>query len=198
VVKATDPSGLTIELVGTARDARAPYSAMGIDDAHAVRGLHSVSMLVRDPAPTIAFMRDVLGYVVVNETAGRTRVAVNGDRPGHTIDVVEAGSAPPAVNGLGTVHHVAMAIESDDEQRALRDDLLGRGVKVTEIRDRQYFKSIYFREPGGVLFEVATITPGFTVDEPLGCLGQDLKLPPWEEPHRRDIEAGLPVIHART
>jgi glyoxalase family protein len=196
-IAATDPSGLAVEIVGTRRDARTPWVGPDVDGAHAVRGLHSVSLLVRDPPATVAFMRDVLGYGIVDETAGRTRVAVNGDTPGHLIDVVAAGDAPAAVNGLGTVHHVAMAIGSEEEQLALRADLVGRGVKVTEVRDRQYFKSIYFREPGGVLFEVATIAPGFTVDESEPCLGRDLKLPPWEEPHRREIEAGLPVIHQR-
>jgi glyoxalase family protein len=87
-----------------------------------------------------------------------------------------------------------MAIGSDDEQLAVREDLLDRGFKVTEVRDRQYFKSIYFREPGGVLFEIATMGPGFLVDEDLRTLGLGLKLPPWEEPHRPAIEEGLPSV----
>ena len=192
---ATDPSGLAIELVGTAADARAPGTSGGVGAEAAIRGLHSVSLLVREPRQTVRFMEDLLGFRVWDERDGRTRVVVGGDGPGHAMDVVLAGDAPAAVNGLGTVHHVAMAIGSDEEQRALRDDLLARGVRVTEIRDRQYFRSIYFREPGGVLFEVATVAPGFDVDEPLPCLGQDLKLPPWEEPHRAEIAAGLPRIH---
>jgi glyoxalase family protein len=110
------------------------------------------------------------------------------------MDLVHDVNAQPAVNGLGTVHHVAMAIGSEQEQLDLRADLLRRGAKVTEVRDRCYFKSIYFREPGGVLFEVATIQPGFTADEPLATLGRDLKLPPWEEPHRADIEAALAPV----
>jgi glyoxalase family protein len=98
------------------------------------------------------------------------------------------------VNGLGTVHHVAMAVTSADEQLRLREELIRYGCKVTEVRDRCYFQSIYFREPGGVLFEVATIAPGFDVDEPLPALGRALKLPPWEEPHRADIEASLAPV----
>jgi glyoxalase family protein len=89
---------------------------------------------------------------------------------------------------------MAMAIGSDDEQLRLREELVKLGVSVTDIRDRQYFRSIYFREPGGVLFEVATVAPGFTVDEPLAELGGGLKLPPWEEPARTAIEAGLPPV----
>src|SRR5581483_9073529 len=100
----------------------------------------------------------------------------------------------PIINGIGTVHHVAMAVDSEDEQLRFREALLQHGSKVTEVRDRQYFKSIYFREPGGVLFELATVQPGFTVDEPLAQLGRDLKLPPWEEPHRAEIEAQLASV----
>ena len=102
--------------------------------------------------------------------------------------------AEHASNGLGTVHHVAMAIETGEQQRELRDQLLAQGVKVTDIRDRCYFTSIYFREPGGVLFEVATMKPGFAVDEAEADLGTTLKLPPWEEPNRTDIERHLPEI----
>jgi len=92
------------------------------------------------------------------------------------------------------VHHVAFAIGTSEEQLAIREELIGHGYQVTEVRDRQYFKSIYFREPNGVLFEVATIPPGFTVDEAVPALGEGLKLPPWEEPNREDIEAHLPEI----
>jgi len=107
---------------------------------------------------------------------------------------VHDAAATPAKNGIGTVHHVAMAIATEEQQVTLREELVRRGVQVTEVRDRQYFKSIYFREPGGVLFEVATIEPGFLVDEDLRNLGRDLKLPPWEETHRQEIEHRLPQI----
>ena len=142
-------------------------------------------------------MTGLLGFRVLEETKGRIRVGVSGGGPGKTMDVVHDVNAQPAVNGLGTVHHVAMAIGSEQEQLDLRGDLLRRGAKVTEVRDRCYFKSIYFREPGGVLFEVATIQPGFTADEPLAALGRDLKLPPWEEPHRADIEAALAPVTSK-
>ena len=99
------------------------------------------------------------------------------------------------MNGVGTVHHVAMAVATPDEQARIRKMLLDLGVQVTRILDRQYFQSIYFREPGGVLFEIATVQPGFAVDEAPEALGRALKLPPWEEAHRPDIEAGLaPVV----
>jgi len=193
-IAVADPSGLVIELVAGAGDARTPWIAPGFDDATAVRGIHSVTMTIRSPAATIAFMREQLGYEVISEQDDRTRLGVGGDTPGHLIDVVRAPDAVQAVNGLGTVHHVAMAVPTEEDQLRLRERLLGAGARVTGVLDRQYFKSIYFREPGGVLFEVATIGPGFATDEPVGQLGQALKLPPWEEPHRAAIEAGLPRI----
>jgi glyoxalase family protein len=190
----SDPSGLAVELVANDRDQRQGWTNRDVGSEVAVRGLHSVSMVVGSPDRTLDLLTEVLGFEVVDEIDGRLRLAVNGDAPGQRVDVVHGTGDPPAANGLGTVHHVAFAIATEEEQLALRQDLLDRGYGVTEVLDRQYFRSIYFREPGGVLLEVATVQPGFTVDEPLACLGQDLKLPPWEEPNRSLIEAGLPTI----
>lgn len=188
-----DESGLEFELVASARDPRHPWTVDDIDGSAAIRGLHSVTMLVREAGPTLEFLAS-LGWQEVARDGPRIRVAVHGGGPGHTIDVLVDPQRPPALNGLGTVHHVAMGIGGAEEQRALRQDLLARGVRVTDIRDRCYFTSIYFREPGGVLFEVATVTPGFAIDEPLAALGTALKLPAWEEASRADIERGLPAI----
>jgi len=186
-----DSSGLTFELIATPRDDRTPWVAAGVEPEQAIRGLHSVTILVRDPAKTIDLMTSLLGYAVVDEAPGRIRLAVNGHHPGRLVDVAHDAGADTAVNGLGTVHHVAMAISTEQEQLELRERLIAYGCRVTEVRDRCYFKSIYFREPGNVLFEVATIAPGFTVDEEMSRLGRDLKLPPWEEPHRPAIEREL-------
>src|SRR5918993_2029014 len=191
-----DPSGLRFELVANDRDTRRPWTGMH-GPKEAIRGLHSVTMMVRRAAPSIDFLVNTLGYHVVGQTGNRTRTAANGDLPGHFIDVVEDHDARTAVNGLGTVHHVAMAIASDHEQIELRDALAKAGVGVTDIRDRTYFRSIYFREPGGVLFEVATVQPGFTYDEPLAALGRDLKLPSWEEEDRASIEQQLEPVTYR-
>jgi glyoxalase family protein len=188
-----DPSGLVLEMVGSDDDPRESWQST-ISEESAIRGLHSVTLVVHTPQHTLDLMTTVLGFSVVDEMDGRIRVAVNGTGPGHIIDILHDAAATPARNGIGTVHHVAMAIATDQQQLAVREDLLRRGVHVTEVRDRQYFKSIYFREPGGVLFEVATIQPGFLVDEDLRSLGRDLKLPPWEEPHRQEIENRLPQI----
>ncbi len=188
-----DSSGLIFEMVPSDRDDRESWQST-ISDEAAIHGLHSVTLAVRAPQHTIDLMTTVLGFSIVDEMDGRIRVAVNGSAPGHIIDVVYDAQATPAKNGIGTVHHVAMAIATDEQQLALREDLVRRGVQVTPVRDRQYFRSIYFREPGGVLFEVATMGPGFLVDEDLRNLGRDLKLPPWEEPHRQEIENRLPQI----
>lgn len=188
-----DESGLEFELVASAQDDRLPWVVDDIDPSAAIRGLHSVTMVVRDERPTLDFMQR-LGWEEMARHGHRVRMAVKGGGPGRLIDVVIDPQRPAAVNGLGTVHHVAMAIGSGEEQAALRDELLADGVRVTDIRDRCYFTSIYFREPGGVLFEVATMHPGFAVDEPEASLGTALKLPPWEEPYRADIEQHLPAI----
>jgi glyoxalase family protein len=191
VIGFADASGLTFELIATDRDARPPWVARGFDTADAIRGMHSVTLLVRDAAPTVELMTRLLNYTVVDEMDGRIRLGVNGGGPGRTIDVTYRAAAAPAVNGLGTVHHVAMAVATADEQLRLREELLRDGCRVTEVRDRCYFQSIYFREPGGVLFEVATLQPGFAIDEAPASLGLALKLPPWEESNRADIEAHL-------
>lgn len=189
-----DPSGLELRLVGHPHDARAAWTSASLGPDRAIRGLSAVSLLVRDPLKTVALLTEMLDGTVVNESADTIRVGISSDTPGHLVDVVRASDAPEAVNGLGTVHHVAFAVVDADEQLRIRAELVRRGHRVTEVLDRQYFRSIYFREPNGVLFEIATIPPGFTADETVSDLGRSLKLPPWEEPHRAEIEAGLPSL----
>jgi glyoxalase family protein len=199
VVRFSDRSGLAFELIATARDTRAPWSGGGIGADAAIRGLHTVTIVVGEPKKKLELMTTLLDYKIVDESADRIRVAVQGDAPGRAIDIVVDPDGEAAVNGLGTVHHVAMAIADEDEQLRLREELIRFGSKVTEVRDRCYFKSIYFREPSHVLFEVATLQPGFSADEDLEALGTSLKLPPWEEGHRADIESALvPVDYAIT
>jgi glyoxalase family protein len=195
-VSVLDPSGLVIDLVEAGDDKRAPWipSNEGINSSNAIRGLHSVTMTVRTANTSIAFMQEWLGYSVVDKKGSRTRVGVNGGGAGKVIDIVESSDAPAAKNGLGTVHHVAMAIENPDDQMRLRTELTKSGVQVTPLMDRQYFQSIYFREPGGILYEVATMKPGFAVDEPLSDLGRALKLPPAAEVRRGEIEQQLAKV----
>lgn len=187
-----DTSGILFELTES-EDPRTGWRDT-IDDAVAIRGLFSVSPLVRDPEPTVAFMVDALGYTVVDEMPGRLRLAVNGAGPGHAIDLLHDPDAPEGQNGLGTVHHVAVGIGSDDEMVALQQSLEARGYKVSRVFDRKYFKSLYFKLPGNIGFEVATVGPGFTVDETLAQLGMDLKLPDDEAGNRPAVEAALPRV----
>jgi glyoxalase family protein len=194
IIRFSDPSGLELRLVGSARDERVPWVLPDIGADRAIRGIHGVTLLVRDPAHTIAVLTDLLDGAVIGTSGGTTRVGINGDAPGQIVEVTLATNESAAVNGLGTVHHVAFAIGNGEQQLEIRDQITRRGLHVTEVMDRQYFTSIYFREPNGVLFEVATVPPGFTADEDLRDLGTALKLPSWEEPNRAAIEAGLPVV----
>jgi len=189
-----DPSGLSIELVAAHGDERAPWRTPDLGPEVAIRGVHSVTLTIGIPEPSISLLVDVLGYTILGEEGQRTRLGIQGGGPGRSLDILAAPEAPGALNGLGTVHHVAMGVATPAEQLAFRARLVRLGVPVTEVLDRQYFQSIYFREPGGVLYEIATIPPGFLVDESRERLGTALKLPPWEEPHRKLIEAGLPAV----
>jgi glyoxalase family protein len=193
VIAFADPSGLSIQLIASP-DRRAPWSGGEVAPQHATRGLHSVSLAVAAPAATVALLTGVLGFEIVDEREGQIRLAVNGKEPGRTIEIQHNAGTPRGRNGIGTVHHVALAIDGADQQLRLREELVGRGLGVTDVLDRQYFQSIYFREPSGVLLEVATIRPGFTVDEALNQLGGELKLPPWEESHRATIERELDPV----
>ena len=189
-----DPSGLRIRIVGTDTDTRAPWTGETVPPEHAIRGIHSGTLLVRDPARTIALVTDLLDGAVIGETANVTRLGISGSAPGQLLEIVGASDEPGAINGLGTVHHIAFAAADDAQQLAVQAELRRRGMQVTDVLDRQYFHSIYFREPNGVLFEVATLPPGFSVDEDMAQLGRSLKLPPWEEPRRAAIEEALPPV----
>jgi glyoxalase family protein len=194
VLEVTDPSGLVMELVTTPRDSRTPWIGSGVPVESGIRGLHSVTLQSRAPALTQKMLQDVLGFRQVDEADRLIRMGIGDAEPGQLVDVLDSPTAPPARNGLGTVHHVAFAISGEDEQLRLRGELFRQGLAVTEVLDRSYFKSIYFREPGGILFEVATVQPGFTVDEDLDALGSSLKLPPWEETNRAEIQGTLSPI----
>jgi glyoxalase family protein len=171
-----DPDGLQIDLVASSVvDPREPWDSADVPAEHAIRGQHSSVLTVRDPAGTASVLTDDLGLRLV--------------------DVVADPGAQQGLTAGGTVHHVAFRVPDRARQQAWRYELVDRGHQVTQILDRQYFTSVYFREPGGVLFEIATDTPGFDIDEPLLELGRSLRLPPWLEPSRADIEAAVPPLH---
>jgi glyoxalase family protein len=191
----SDPDGLQIELVAThLEDPRDPWDSASVPAEYAIRGQHSSVLTVRDAEATIAVMTNDLGMRVLEHDGNRTRLAAGDGLPGALVDVHASTLAPEGLQAGGTVHHIAFRVPDQATQQLWRDELASRGHQVTQILDRQYFTSTYFREPGGVLFEIATDTPGFETDEPLLELGRALKLPPWLEPSREQIEnAVIPI-----
>jgi glyoxalase family protein len=189
-----DPSGLHIRIVGTEGDTRDPWTTPEIGAERAIRGIHSVAMQVGAPKASEALLTTMMDARRIGEAARVTRFAVGGGGPGAIVEMIDASDAQRGVNGLGTVHHVAFAVATPDDQLRMQRELRQLGLNVTDVMDRQYFTSIYFREPNGVLYEIATLPPGFAVDEPLAALGRALKLPPWEEHRRALIEQHLPKV----
>lgn len=195
VLAFTDPDGLLVELVGTAgAAARAPWAVGPVPAEHAIRGVHGVTIWEDGERGTAAFLEQALGLARAGEEENRTRYVAEGDGIGGVVDLRRAPGFWAGSGGVGTVHHVAFRARDDAEQRADREHLGGLGAVVTPVIDRQYFHSIYFREPGGVLFEIATDAPGFATDEAPAELGTALKLPPQYEPMRAQIKAGLPPL----
>lgn len=192
VVEFDDPDGITLALVATddTPDGQ-PWDESPIPAEHQLRGFHSVS----DIEPTADVLTEGLGYAFEAKEDGRHRYRSDTGGPGSIIDLVEADHGRGRM-GTGTVHHVAYKAEDTDEQEQWREHLTDRDLRVSEIIDRTYFHSIYFREPGGVLFEIATMGPGFTVDQNQDELGTDLALPEWLENERMEIESRLPLFES--
>lgn len=190
-----DPDGLMLSLVAhPGEDPRDPWDNGHVPAEHGIRGLHSVTMSVSKEEAT-AEMLGELGLTFVGQEGNRFRFAAGDGGPGALVDVLVTPESPQGLVAAGTVHHVAWRAPDAATQAGWREELTDRGVGVTSILDRQYFRSIYFREPGGTLLEIATDEPGFTADEPLLELGRALKLPPWLEPKREQIEGMLPELN---
>ena len=190
-----DPDGLRLELVVTSEvDSRTPAPSSEIPASFAIRGFHSSTLGLSDAAPTISVLTQTMGYHLVAESGHRARYAGNGGGPGSYVDLLTDPALPRGLSGAGTIHHVAFRVPDDASQEKARSQIVKDGLAVSPVIDRAYFKSIYYREPGGVLFEIATDQPGFAIDEPVETLGSKLSLPPHLEPHRAEIEAGLPAI----
>ena len=191
VLSVRDTDGSSIEIIGEdpslAEDSR-PAAESDI------RGFHSVTLAVAQPEATARLLSDIFGFEMTGEEDGRLRFQLPGSGPGRIVDLVRPEEAMAARLGSGSVHHVAFRARDDEEQAVFREEILRAGIDVTPVQDRQYFRSIYFREPGGVLFEIATDPPGMLIDEPLETLGTELRLPPWYESARKRIEAALPPI----
>lgn len=197
VLTVSDPDGLRLELIAH-QDNRQGWPHGPVPAEHAIRGFHGVTLSIAGYERTAELLTDVLGFKLIAEDGNRYRYSIGTKEPGTFIDILNVPGAPRGNGAAGTVHHIAMRTSSYEEHGEWRKTIALHGHNVTPIIDRQYFHSIYFREPGGVLFEIATDTPGFPNDEAPEQLGTALKLPPQYEPQRSAIEAALPPLRLPT
>ena len=193
-----DPDGMALELVAAADPGGRPPTGGPIPAEVAIRGLHGVTLAEGGHEATARLLTDVMGYRAWAAAGNRTRFVAAGGGPGSVVDLLCVPGARPGRPGAGVVHHVAFRTPDDDQQHAWRRQVVALGRDVSPVMDRSYFRSIYFREPGGVLFEVATDRPGFAVDEPADRLGSRLMLPAEFEPRRAELEHILPPLRLPT
>jgi glyoxalase family protein len=195
VIRLADTDGMLIELLATrSGDEVQPWIEGPVPVEHSLRGIHSVSAAVESHQATATLLTETFGYRLVQEMGKRLRFSAPGAGTGKAIDLIQRPESSPGRLGAGSVHHIAFRVADDAEQSAWRAKIVDLGYDVSPIMDRVYFRSIYFREPGGVLFEIATDSPGFTTDENVRELGTNLCLPPWMEGSRPKIEQILPKI----
>jgi len=192
-----DPHGLKLALVEIAPGRPfTPWVGGPVPVEHQLIGMHTVRLWEGDLRPTETFLTQVLGFELLGAENGWRRYGVEGGQSGSLIEIKALPGERRGAWGTGGVHHVAWRVRDSDEQMAVRAAVAAAGLSPTPQIDRFWFKSVYFREPGGVLFELATDGPGFDVDEAPEHLGEQLVLPPWLEPRRAEIEAGLPRLKA--
>jgi len=188
-----DPDGLDLALVEAADDTRAPWTTDTVTADVAIRGFHGVTLALADTAPTAALLTGLMDYGGRDDEGGLVRLHASAGSAARVVDLTPTSSSPARL-GAGSVHHVAFSVADRAAQDAVRAALVDAGFQVTPPIDRDYFHAIYFRTPGGVLFEVATDAPGFTVDEPAAKLGTSLKLPRQHEHLRAELERTLPPL----
>ena len=190
-----DPDGLCIDLVVPENeDKRKSWQVPEINSSVGAKGFHDVALSLKNIKPTAEILTDVFGYSLYKQDGNRYRFITSAIESAAIVDLLELPVMPAGHNAAGTNHHVAFRVKDESVQNEFREKIAARGLHITQKIDRDYFYSVYFREPGGVLFELATENPGFTVDEPLSELGSHLKLPKQYEPARPQIEKILPVI----
>ena len=194
VLQFEDFDGAGLELVFNNEDERPGWASGPVPTDYAIRGFHTVTLNESNPDPTVKLLTETMQHTLVGEEKDRFRFKTGPGGPSHYVDVLHDAGGARALPGAGSVHHLAFSTDSDATQLTIREQLMQIGFRPTTVLDRQYFHSIYFREPGGILFEIATNSPGFTVDEPVDELGKNLKLPPQYEPRRATIEQQLPTI----
>ena len=196
VIRFIDPDGLLIELIASSSRARVePWADSPVPAEHALHGFHSVSAALEGYERTARLLTDSFAYRLIEQSGNRFRFASAADSaPGRIVDLLCLPDTGIGRVAAGSVHHIAFRAKDEAEQLQWREHLVDLGYNVTPVIDRTYFHSIYFREPGGVLFEIATEPPGFTLDEKLEELGTHLRLPSWMESARAQIEKILPAI----
>ncbi|RAJ82251.1 glyoxalase family protein [Chitinophaga dinghuensis] len=191
----SDPDGLKLSLIEpAANDARMAWETAEVKKDVATKGFHSTTLTLKTIDPTAKILTDIFGYSLQGQEGNRYRFVTNTVENANIIDLIADPEGQRGYNAAGTNHHVAFRVADDKIQMEFRDKILTKGLNITPKIDRDYFYSLYFREPGGVLFEIATDNPGFTVDEPLDKLGTSLRLPKQYEPAREEIEKVLPVL----
>lgn len=191
-----DPYGLRLNLIDAKhKDDRKGWETAELMASTAIKGFHTVTLTLNDITATSAILTDVFGYKLVEQDGNLYRYQTPAVENAAMVDLLEAPEAGPGLNAGGTNHHVAFRVKNEEVQMAFRKKILERGLNITEKINRDYFYSLYFREPGGVLFEIATDKPGFAIDETVEQLGSKLKLPKQYEGFREKIEAVLPEIH---
>ena len=191
-----DPDGLFLNLIiPNTDDKRKPWTTPEVAESAATKGFHSIVLTVRKAEPTAKVLTDIFGYKLLKQEGNRYRLITDAVSSANIVDVVEDPEGRPGHNAGGTNHHVAFRTKDDNIMMEFREKVVKAGLHITEKIDRNYFYSLYFREPNGVLFEIASDNPGFATDESVSELGTHLMLPPQYEGYREKIEEALPAIH---
>ena len=190
-----DPDGLKLNLIVPGKeDSRQPWKTADVKLATATKGFHSITLTVRDVKPTAGVLTDIFDYKLLKQEGNFYRFVTDAIENSAIVDIIEEPNGKPGILAGGINHHVAFRVKNEEVLMTFREKVAARGLKITPKIDRNYFFSLYFREPGGVLFEIATDNPGFDVDEKVNELGTHLKLPVQYEPQRSQIEKVLPVL----
>lgn len=197
LIRFEDHDGMGIELIANNKDSRKGWTTGTIPENHVIRGFYGATLNLKAKELTEKLLTQFMDYKFIAEEDGRFRYGTKGE-PGDIVDIVVDKNGRQGIQSAGTVHHIAFRTENESSQLEIQKILINNGYHVTEVKDRNYFKSIYFREPGGVLFEIATDDPGFAIDEDEALLGEALKLPEWAETQRQTIESKLAKVTLKT
>lgn len=193
-----DPDGLELQFIeSNTQDKRSVWTTDDVEENVAIRGFHNVTLTLQNAEATAKVLTAIFGYKLQKQEGNRYRYIIDSVDTAQIVDIIEDATISRGQNAAGTNHHIAFRVKDETAQMKMREKVLAAGLNITPKIDRDYFYSLYFREPGGVLFEIATENPGFTIDEPLEELGNNLKLPNQYEPMRSKIESALPTLKTK-